>query len=201
VAALVVVGLCYPCGANSFDLQFSSGNLVWGNGVVTATELSPGVFLATGGSFQLTAGPYAGFSGNLVPTAGQGLWCGGGPRDFEFTAYGGTDIGFDDLIVQSSPTTFALTDWGLLFNDTQFSRPGGSGLVFNPWLNAPGDSGYLGPGDYVAGFNGYNNQPWFDQYHGTMTITDCPVPDGGATALLLGIGLVALGAMRAFAWR
>jgi len=195
---VVLFGSTHYCGANTFDLQFSSGNVVWGKGVVTATEISADTFLATGGSFQLTAGPYAGFSGSLVPTAGQGLWAGGGSQDFEFTAYGGTDFGFDNLIVKNG-NAFALTDWGLLFNDTGFPRSGGTGLVFNPWLNAPGDPGYQGPGDYVGAFNGYNNQPWFDQYHGMMTLTDPPVPDAGPTSLLLSVGMLAIAGMRRFA--
>jgi hypothetical protein len=194
LAACAVVALAAPAvRANTmlFSLVATEGQTVLGTGLVTTTEVSPGAYLATSGYFNLNAGgPFSPTAADatLVPTAGQGLWDGGGPGDYEFTAYGGTDLGFDDLIVSTGPGTYSLTEWGLLFN-APTGGPLGKGLAINPFL--------YGSNDPVLLYNGYGNNPWATVVSIDLTITDPPsVPDAGSTSLLLGFSLAGLGWVR-----
>ena len=184
--------------ATSFNFDLDSAGL--GSGQVTTTEISPGIFLATSGYFNLDAGgPYApvAATGTLIPTAGLGLWNGGvpfGPTVFDWRSYGGTDLGFDDLIVQTGPAAYSVTYFGLLF---RASTGPGTGLDFGPSLNSPGDYSNVGmlyngavPGNEYAPY-----AAWVDPIN--LTLTDPPsVPDGGLTAGLLGGALAGLGALR-----
>jgi MYXO-CTERM domain-containing protein len=196
IAAVILLGLAEHCSSAAFDVQFSAGNVVWGTGEIIAAEIAPGTFLATAWSFQMTAGPYSTSFGTLVSTAGHNLWAEGNSLLCQDTPGRGTAIGCDYLILQTSPTTFALADWGLFLDDPSFPRAGGAGPAFNPWLNAPGLPGCSGPGDCAGAFDGYDYQPWFHRHHGTITVTEVTVTDSWPTLWLLGLGLVALGWVR-----
>lgn len=171
-----------------FGISYSDADGDTGTGTVYAQVISAGVYLAESGTFTFNTGTYAGFTGTLQPTTGHGLWSGTGPG-YEYTAYDGTDLGFDDLIGKVG-STYTLSWWGLLFNDTSFHGAGGNGLVFAP--STSGGQGYNANfgGQNYGGFNGAGNQPWFDTP--TATITVSVVPDGGCTCVLLGLGVSSL---------
>jgi len=181
------LGLAAQAQAVTFDLQVSDSNGLWGNGQVTASELTSGIYLVTSGSLQLSGGPYTFFDGSLVqnPNANGSL--------FTAVVYGGTHFdGVDDIIVQSGSSAFVLSDNGIVFNDSSYSTGGGNGLAIALWANGPG------PGNDGAVFNGFNDTPYWDAFNDglTVTVSELPVPDGGLTAGLLGGALIGLGALR-----
>jgi hypothetical protein len=173
----------------TFDLQFSGANGDVGVGQVSATEISPGTYLATSGTFALSAGPLAPYSSTLVTIPGNGT----PGQTYNSELYGGTVLTYDDLIVQtpSAPGGYAVTyAGGLLFNDAGYAyTDNSSGLAFYLSLNGPDD--YAGNYDFWSG--GRNNEAYLEE-PGTLTIS--AVPDGGTTLAMLGAGLFGLGWLR-----
>ena len=173
-----------------FDLQFTGNNGDVGSGLVTATEISAGTYLATSGSFSLSAGPYNNpYSSTLATLPVDGI----PGNTYNSEMYGGTVLTYDDLIVQNPAAAggYAVTyAGGLLFNDPAYSFPDtATGLAFYLSLNAPDD--YSGNQTFWSG--GANNEAY--QYEeGTLTIS--AVPDGGTTLCMLGAGLFTIGCVR-----
>jgi hypothetical protein len=168
----VAAGFAMQARAALYDITYSdpAGNM--GSGVVTALPNGDGSYTAVSGSFNLTAGDFAGATGALVPNPNA-------PAPWDQRLYGGTDfIGLDDQVLPSANPF--LTIGGLLFNDTLFPRPDGAGLAFNL---------YYYSGSYQLAVNGFNNEPWANNYSGgSASLTVVPVPEAStivAGALLL----------------
>ena len=172
----------------TFNLQYTGGNGDDGSGQVTATEISPGTYLATSGSFTLNAGPYNPYSSSLVTIPGNGT-----PGSVYYSElYGGTVLNYDDLIVEdaAAPSGYTTTYvGGLLFNEPTYSFSDGStGMAVYFSQNSPGDAS-----DYYTFWSGGAHNEAYQVESGALTIS--AVPDRAVTASLLGLSLFSLGCM------
>lgn len=185
----VVSALTAKANIITFDLQYTGDNGDDGSGQVTATEISPGTYLATSGTFTLSAGPYNPYTSSLVTIPNSGT----PGQAYDSEMYGGTVITYDDLIVQnpSAPGGYTTTyAGGLLFNNPAYAFPdGATGMAFYLSQISPGN-----PAQTYSFWSGGAHNEAYQEETGVLTIT--AMPDSGATAALLGLGLMTLGLFR-----
>jgi hypothetical protein len=196
MAGALVIAVQARATLTTFDFTYSGdsgGNA--GLGTLTAQANGNGSYTILSGSFDLTAGAFAGANGTFVqnpngPVAGS----------WDQRVYGGTVFGgMDNQLYPSGPAYFDLG--GPLFNDPNYgpitaiingNSVVGYGLAFNLYYDGS---------SYDLLVNGFGNTPWANNYSGgAVTLTRVPVPEASTMVagalMLLPFGVSTLRIMR-----